>query len=188
MNKLYVLLSFILILIGQGCQTPAELAQKKLSRAKTKMAKLITENPTLLSSTDTVMVKYDTISIERKTVQYDTIYIKGGISIDTIVRFTPYDSIVVLEDDKSKVVLVDMGGGQVRGTVTYKDRFITEIDTFYHSDTVFVNTVEKTTTNNINTTQSFWWNLWFQVKGWIWWILIIIAILVILRTIFKFLG
>lgn len=187
MNKLYVLLSFILILIGQGCQTPAELAQKKLSRAKTKMAKLILENPSLLSSTDTTLIKYDTITVDRKTVQYDTIYIKGGISIDSIFMFNPIDSTVTWEDDISKIIVKDMGGGQVRGITIYKDRFITEIDTFYHSDTIFVNTVNKTTTNNINTTQSFWWNLWFQVKGWIWWILIIVAILVILRTIFKFL-
>jgi hypothetical protein len=86
------------------------------------------------------------------------------------------------------VVLKDMGGGQVRGTVIYKDRFIVDVDTFRHTDTIFINTVNNTTTKTLDTNQSFWWNLWFQVKGWIWWILIIVAILVILRMIFKFIG
>jgi len=188
MNKLSVLLFLIIVLIGQGCMTQAELAQKKLSRAKNKLAKLLVENPGLVDVNDTTYTKYDTITLIRETIEYDTIYIAGGISIDTIVRFTPYDSIVVLEDNISKVVLKDMGGGQVRGTVIYKDRFIVDVDTFRHTDTIFVNTVNNTTTKTLDTHQSFWWNLWFQVKGWIWWILVIIAILVILRMIFKFLG
>lgn len=188
MNKLSVLLFLLIVLIGQSCMTPAELAQKKLSKAKTKLAKLLVENPGLINESDTTYVKYDTIIVMKESIQYDTIYISGGISIDTVIRFTPYDSIVVLEDSISKVVLKDMGGGQVRGTVIYKDRFIIDVDTFRHIDTIFINTINNTTIKTLDTRQSFWWNLWFQVKGWIWWILIIIAILVILRIIFKFLG
>lgn len=185
-NKL-IIFAFMLVLVW-GCMTPAELAQHKTDRAKAKLDKLLLEFPELLKKNDTTLVKFDTVTMSKEIIRFDTVYRDGGISIDTIVEISNFDSVFTVFSKEMEIRIEKMGGELVRARGIIKPYYITEIDTFNITDTIFIKTVETNTIQTIDNKPSFWWNLWFQVKGWIWLILIIIAILVILRVIFKFVG
>ena len=182
-----LLFTIILILSISSCQTPAELAQRKLNRDKVRIARIIAKNPSLKSVSNTTYTQHDTTVINKTHYQNDSFYVSGGIRVDTLVQLTDADSIFNVKINDWELKLAKMWGGQVRATVVERPHYIHEIDTVHTSDTIFViNTVNDSVTV-VDTKQSFWWNLWFQVKGWLWVILIVAAILVILRVIFKFL-
>lgn len=185
-NKL-IIFAFMLVL-AWSCITPAELAQRKTERAKAKLDRILREFPELLDTKDTTLVKYDTITMSKEIIRFDTVYREGGISIDTIVEISNFDSVFTVYSKEMEIRIEKLGGELVRARGIIKPYFITEIDTFNITDTVFINTIQTNTIQTLDNQPSFWWNLWWSIKGWIWWILIVIAILIILRVIFKFVG
>lgn len=179
---------FILSLLLTSCETTHELHQRKLNKAKTKIDKLVNKYPELKSLSDTTYTHHDTIVNTNTHYINDSIFIKGGTRIDTVVQVNDMDSIFNVLSDNIQLRLDKMTGGQVRATVTQIPYYIYETDTVHTVDTVIREKIVKETTNIINTEKSFWWSLWFQVKGWLWLILVVVAVILILRLVFKFVG
>lgn len=194
MKKLKIINWFILIIVllnSMACTTTQELEQRRLNKAKIKIKRLITKYPQLVSVADTSYTTKDTVVKLNTIYVRDSVYLVGTNRIDTIFSIAELDSIYKVLSIMSKEFdfkLQNVGSGQVRATYIEKPRYIYETDTIRYTDTVFREKIitEKTTT--IDTKQSFWWSLWFQIKGWIWFILITLIILVILRVIFKYVG
>jgi hypothetical protein len=170
-----------------SCESPRELHQRKIIKAKHRIDKIVSRYPELRSLSDTTYTHTDTVVYTNKHYINDSVFIKGGTRIDTVVQINDMDSIFTVLNDNIRLRLDKMTGGQVRASVSVITNYIYETDTLLTRDTIYRERI--TTENNtiINTKKSFWWSLWFQVKGWLWFVLIIVAILVILRLVFKFL-
>jgi hypothetical protein len=187
-----IALFLLIALLLSSCTSSQEISQRKLERAKRKMDKLILNNPSLIKESSSTTIKYDTVINNRVIHVKDSIYIPGSVKIDTLVQFKSNDSIIISHNN----LLVELlrlgadksGRDQFKVNVKETPRYIYRIDTLTVRDTVFMTETNKIKTITIDTKPSFLWSLWFQVKGWLWFILIIVAILVILRIIFKFLG
>lgn len=184
----WVALLTILALLMQGCQSPAELHHRKMEKAKTRIGKILVKFPEIKSSFDTTYVKLDTLTTLREIVRTDTVFIQGSAIVDTVIQFTLLDTLFKFSKDNVNVeISQEIGGGPVRAVVNVVPHYIIKVDTFNYRDTVFINTFNTHSVTILDTKHSFWWSLWFQVKGWLWFILVILAILVILRIVFKFL-
>ena len=171
-----------------SCETTGELYQRKLNRAKKKIDRLTLKFPELKTVSDTTYIISDTTIVNNTHYINDSIFIQGGQRIDTIVQVTNMDSLITILNDNIELRLEEIGGGHVRAAVSVVPHYIYETDTLHTVDTIYREKIVKETTNVVNTEKSFWWSLWFQVKGWLWVILIVAAILLILRVIFKFIG
>jgi hypothetical protein len=174
-----------------ACTTTQELEQRRLNNAKIKIKRLIAKYPQLVSVTDTSYTAKDTIVKLNTIYVQDSVYLAGSNRIDTIFSITELDSIYKVLSIMSKEFdfkIQNVGGGQVRATYIEKPRYIYETDTVRYTDTIFKEKTITAKTTVIDTKESFWWSLWFQIKGWIWFILVALIILVILRVIFKYVG
>lgn len=187
-----IALFLLIVLLLSSCVSTQELNQRKLERAKRKMDRLIMNNPSLMNESSSITIKHDTLINNRVIHVKDSIYIPGSVRLDTLVQFKSNDSIIISHNN----LLVELlrlgadksGKDQFKVNIKEVPRYIYEIDTLLLRDTVFMIETNKEQKIILDTKPSFLWSLWFQIKGWLWFILIIVAILVILRIIFKFLG
>tara|TARA_R100000951_G_scaffold116715_2_gene130051 strand:+ start:583 stop:1143 length:561 start_codon:yes stop_codon:yes gene_type:complete len=183
--KINSLVFVILLALCTSCTNASKLHRKKVNKAKDRIAKLVQKYPELKSSNDTTYFIIDTITKEKIVIHKDSIFIKGDIIVDTVISLN-VDSIFSAKFDDIKVELYEMGGGQVRANIIREDHYIHYTDTIKLTDTIYKEQIKTVQTDIISTEKSFWWSLWDQVSGWIWWVLIIVAILLILATVHRF--
>ena len=185
--KITSLIFVILLALCASCTRAGKIHRNKVGKAKNRIAKLVQKYPELKSSVDTTYVVRDTITKDRIIVNVDSIYIEGKTIIDTVLTLN-VDSIFSAKFDDIRVELYEMGGGQVRANIIREDHYIHYTDTIKLTDTIYREQIKVVQTDIISTEKSFWWSLWDSVSGWIWWVLIIVAILLILGTVRKFIG
>lgn len=183
--KINSLIFVVLLALCASCTSAGKLHRKKVGKAKDKITKLVQKYPELKSSVDTTYLVRDTITKEKVVIHKDSIFIKGDVVVDTVINLN-VDSIFSAKFDDIRVELQEIGGGQVRANIIREDHYIHYTDTIKLTDTIYREQIKVVQTDIISTEKSFWWSLWDQVNGWIWWVLIIVAILLILGTVRKF--
>lgn len=172
-------------MVCQSCLTQAERFLKKQEKAKRKIDRLVKKYPDLRTIKDTTIISYDTI-INNDTIIYnDTIITKQEV-MDSSFYFS-WDSIYRVQQGSIEALFQISKDKKIEYKIIKQPEYIHVHDTLYHRDTIVnTNTVYKER-EIINTTKNFWFSLWLSIKGWIWWVLVIIALLLILRMLYKIL-
>jgi hypothetical protein len=183
-----VLFNLLILLLLTGCATTQEIQNRKLENAKVRLNKIIKMYPELLVGETRVSSTTDTVIKNRVEFLRDSVYIKGGTRIDTVLQINQLDSLFSVFDDMIELKLLNNGFGQVRAQVKVVPHYIYETDTLKMTDTVFREKINTVTTNTINTKPNIFWSFWFFIKGWLWFILVVIAIIFIIRIVFKIIG
>jgi hypothetical protein len=174
-----------LVTIATSCVSQNIAHKRKVERAKKRVERIINRYPELKTITETKIVTRDT-QIHERVIEYrDTIYTTREV-LDSSFYFA-LDSTYRIQQENIEALF------QFTKDNKFNFKIIKQPEAFYIHDTIRV--VDTTFTNNttitqqqlINTKPSFWFNLWLAIKGWIWWVLIIIAILLILTALVKIL-
>jgi len=174
-----------LILVFQSCNTTQELRAKKVMKAQDKINSILLKYPELKTNKDTTINISDTTIVNRTKYIKDSIFIQGGTKIDTIVTWNNYDSIFTAYSKNIELKLAKLSNGSTNAQVKVIPHYIREIDTIRTVDTIIKERIITNQITEINTDKSFWWSLWFNIKGWLWYILIIITIVILVLIIFK---
>jgi hypothetical protein len=187
MNKLFLLLigATLVAITMQSCLTKAERFLKRQEKAKQRIEDILKKYPDLKTITVTEITTRDTVIQNDTFIYNDTLVTKQEIVDSTF--YYKLDSVYKVQEGNIEALFEFAENNKFKFKVIKKPEYIYVHDTLYHRDTIVnTNTIIKER-EVVNTTKNFWFNLWLAVKGWIWWILIIVAIIVILRLIFKFL-
>lgn len=185
MKQFKTIIFLFLIWFLSSCATQQELRAKKVIRAQKKIKSLVTKFPELKSTKDTTYHITDTTIVTNTKYINDSIFIQGGITVDTVLQIADMDSIFTAYSKDIELQLTRLENGQTRATVSVVPHYIYETDTLHTVDTVFRERLITQNTEIVDVKESFWWNLWFTVKGWLWYILIILGIIVIIVIVLR---
>ena len=154
--------------------------KNKIERAKRKIERILTRFPELKTTTNTIVIKHDTVINFEIITEIDTVVIQ---EVDTILPLFNYN-------DDTTVFTAIMGLDTFQVNVITKELKVYQPSkTFYIRDTIrFSDTIINTVTVHKETTivdksKDFWFSVGKTLKGWIWWILIILGIVVILKLV-----
>lgn len=183
-NFLLLIVAALAAIIATSCLTKHERFLKRQERAKQRIEDVVRKFPDLKTITITEIVTKDTV-IQNDTIIYnDTLVTKQEI-IDSAFYYK-LDSVYKVQEGNIEALFEFAEDNKFKFKVIKKPEYIYVHDTLYHRDTVVnTNTIIKER-EVVNTTKNFWFDLWLGIKGWIWWILVILAIVIILRIIFKY--
>lgn len=157
---------------------------KKKEKAKKKIERIIAKYPELRKTKDTTIIKYDTL-IQDKIVEYRDTIVTDKIVIDSNFYYV-MDSVYRIQQGNIEALFEFTKNKQFNFKIIKEPEIFYIHDTIHYKDTIVSKNVTVKQTDVINTTGSFWYNLWRTIKGWIWWILIVISILYVIRLILKF--
>jgi len=187
MSKQLFILSLIVFTLS-SCQSYLTVHKNKVERAKRKINKIVLQYPELKTLSDSTVVTRDTV-IENKTyVHYDTITTKKEVFDSTL--YFKMDSTYNLQQGNIEAVLRfyrENNNNKLEYKIIKIPEYIAYRDTIYLQDTTVNTNTTTSKTEVIDTKPDFWWNLWSQVKGWLWVILVAIIVIVLIRIVFKFL-
>jgi hypothetical protein len=180
MRKIIYLL---LLTFFTACISPYEAHIKKSERAKERIASILRDFPELLSKDTLYITKIDTHVTERTIVFRDSIYVPKEV-LDTSVQIQ-FDSIYTLHKGNLDVVFQLKKDRTILLDIINKARTIYYTDTVRIHDTTFntVTKIEYRTT--IDTEPSFWWSLWFNVRNWLWLVVLLVVFIVIYKLVRK---
>jgi hypothetical protein len=165
-----------------SCKSQEELSKLRKERAKQKINKIIDRYPDLASYQIDTVIRYDTIINNKIITEVDTIILPAVLDTISILDTTKRIDTFYL-NNKTDYVIINKDNKTV--TVNLKPKTYYIHDTIRFSDTI-VNTVEHIKIQKVvDTTKDFWFNLWLSIKSWIWWILIILGILLIVRLVLN---
>ena len=185
MKQFNTIIILFLILVLNSCRTPAEFRARKLMNAKNKIDRLVLKFPELKVTKDTTYYLSDTTIINRTKYINDSVFIAGGTTIDTILQLGSIDSVFTIFAKNIELKLLKLANNNIKATVSVVPHYIYEVDTLYSKDTIFRDKIIIKNTEIINTEKSFWWSLWFTLKGWLWYILIILGIIILVMIILR---
>lgn len=188
LEKTFKLVLYLyLILVFTSCGTTQELRQKKIMRAQDKINKILLKYPEIKTNKDTTSVTSDTTIISRTKYIKDSIFIQGGTKIDTVITWNNYDSIFTAYSKNIELKLAKLSNGSTSAQVKVIPHYIREIDTIRTVDTIIKEKIVTSQITEINTDKSFWWSLWFNIKGWLWYVLVIITIVILVLIMLRML-
>lgn len=186
MNKFFLLLMLAAsaAILSTSCLTKAERFLKKQERAKQRIEDILKKYPDLKTVTVTEITTRDTVIQNDTFIYNDTLVTKQEI-VDSAFYYK-LDSVYKVQQGNIEALFEFAEDNKFKFKIIKQPEYIYVHDTLYHRDTIVnTNTIIKER-EVVNTTKNFWFNLWLAVKGWIWWILVILAILLVGRLILKY--
>lgn len=181
----YIFFSLMVSALAAGCSPAMSQTlkkQRKIERAKRKIERILNKYPELRNTETVTVTLHDTIYEDKVITEIDTIIIDGT---DTIVP------IINIDQDSSKFIAIVDSDTFVVDIKTKYIHIKEPPKTYYIRDTItikdtIVNTVTKIKeVHVVNTTKNFWFSLWLAIRGWIWWIFIILGIIVIIKLVLN---
>ena len=177
MNNIFSLLMVVtLVTITSSCMSQNVAHKRKVERAKKRIERIIYKFPELKTITETKIITRDT-QIHERIIEYrDTLYTTREV-LDSSFYFA-LDSTYRIQQENIEALFEFTKENKFNFKIIKQPEAFYIHDTIRVTDTTFTNNTTITQSQLINTKPSFWFNLWLAIKGWIWWILVIVGLIV----------